>query len=516
VYLLKRAASNGISDGGEANVNGNNCTLDLNAAAKELQVQKRRIYDITNVLEGIGLIEKRTKNHIAWIGDETHEASSGSTSMTIIGKNGPTSERSAPESPPHIVRHNGPGALEAVSSGNLVQRGEEKSLAIDVDALKREERDLDRYIAYMSSLVKSYSKSPPDSKSGYEGGTNPWMYITKDELTSLSSLCEDTVIAVHAPMGTTLDVPDPDEGMRPGTRKFQMFLKSPGNEKIDVFLVQYGSCPQKEGGKIDCENVTSLCGAHDTEDKIPAKRKTSDICHAANLESAISNKRARLDDDTEDDTPLPYQSTPKLTPCLRNGSASPVSATPDKAKSGDLLSLSFYGRWENYKSVSGEESKKVTREQRDELNGDIATISTEGFGSPPRSSCTRNSGNASPRLRGREIEPSSSSSVVTHSDQSRANSSSSLTSPNREVEIRDGTSKDEELRMTGSMKGRLKSTRNLNSPLINTPQGSDSSGGGSFDFMDQNFDDDLINAGAFFGVPLSPNNHEFLDFPAND
>jgi len=28
--------------------------------------QKRRIYDITNVLEGIGLIEKRSKNVIYW------------------------------------------------------------------------------------------------------------------------------------------------------------------------------------------------------------------------------------------------------------------------------------------------------------------------------------------------------------------------------------------------------------------------------------------------------------------
>lgn len=28
--------------------------------------QKRRIYDITNVLEGIGLIEKETKNTIKW------------------------------------------------------------------------------------------------------------------------------------------------------------------------------------------------------------------------------------------------------------------------------------------------------------------------------------------------------------------------------------------------------------------------------------------------------------------
>jgi hypothetical protein len=31
-----------------------------------VQVQKRRIYDITNVLEGIGLIEKKLKNNIRW------------------------------------------------------------------------------------------------------------------------------------------------------------------------------------------------------------------------------------------------------------------------------------------------------------------------------------------------------------------------------------------------------------------------------------------------------------------
>ncbi len=118
------------------------------------------------------------------------------------------------------------------------------------------------------------------------------MYITKDELTSLSSLCEDTVIAVRAPAGTTLDVPDPDEGMRPGTRKFQMFLKSPGKEKIDVFLVQYGSCLQKDGEKVDCEKVASSSGPSTPEEKIPAKRKMSDKRQGADLESAVSNKRA--------------------------------------------------------------------------------------------------------------------------------------------------------------------------------------------------------------------------------
>ncbi|PWA30052.1 hypothetical protein CCH79_00009588 [Gambusia affinis] len=43
--------------------------LDLKVAADSLAVkQKRRIYDITNVLEGVGLIEKKNKNIIQWRG----------------------------------------------------------------------------------------------------------------------------------------------------------------------------------------------------------------------------------------------------------------------------------------------------------------------------------------------------------------------------------------------------------------------------------------------------------------
>lgn len=39
-------------------------TVDLNDAVSSLDVQKRRIYDITNVLEGIGYIQKFKKNKI--------------------------------------------------------------------------------------------------------------------------------------------------------------------------------------------------------------------------------------------------------------------------------------------------------------------------------------------------------------------------------------------------------------------------------------------------------------------
>ena len=50
----------------------NNGTIDLNDAVNQLKVQKRRIYDITNVLEGIGYIKKFTKNKIQMI-DQQNE-----------------------------------------------------------------------------------------------------------------------------------------------------------------------------------------------------------------------------------------------------------------------------------------------------------------------------------------------------------------------------------------------------------------------------------------------------------
>ena len=50
-------------------------TLDLNKASEGLGVQKRRINDITNILEGIGLVEKKSKNTVHWCGARNHDLS---------------------------------------------------------------------------------------------------------------------------------------------------------------------------------------------------------------------------------------------------------------------------------------------------------------------------------------------------------------------------------------------------------------------------------------------------------
>ena len=43
---------------------------DLNKFAAKLGVGKQRVYDITNMLDGIDLVEKKSKNNIRWIGSD--------------------------------------------------------------------------------------------------------------------------------------------------------------------------------------------------------------------------------------------------------------------------------------------------------------------------------------------------------------------------------------------------------------------------------------------------------------
>lgn len=176
-------------------------SLDLNQAAVTLSVQKRRIYDITNVLEGIGLIEKKSKNNIAWRGAA---ASALSTSVS---------------------RH-GEGSVHSEDMRQLKQ---------EMEDLKQEERDVKGHIQSMTALLQQ------------EGEQNTGlMYVTQEDLGKLPCYDAQTVIAIRAPQGTTLEVPDPDEGMANGERRYQIQLVS-SNGPVDIYLVN--APEQGEGGE---------------------------------------------------------------------------------------------------------------------------------------------------------------------------------------------------------------------------------------------------------------------------
>ncbi|XP_024389514.1 transcription factor E2FA isoform X3 [Physcomitrium patens] len=157
--------------------------LDLNKAADTLNVQKRRIYDITNVLEGIGLIEKKLKNRIRW-------------KRLGMARNAD-------------IKDDGAGTQT------------------EVEDLLNQESNLDESISEIREQLKNLSEDDHNKQ---------WLYVTEDDIKNLPCFQNETLIAIKAPLGTTLEVPDPDEAVEYPHRRFQILLRS-NMGPIDVYLV---------------------------------------------------------------------------------------------------------------------------------------------------------------------------------------------------------------------------------------------------------------------------------------
>nr|XP_045012607.1 transcription factor E2F1 [Jaculus jaculus] len=147
--------------------------VDLNWAAEVLKVQKRRIYDITNVLEGIQLIAKKSKNHIQWLG-----------SHTVVG----ISKR-----------------LEGLTQ--------------DLQQLQESEQQLDRLMHICSTQLRLLSEDSDSQRLAY---------VTCQDLRSIADPAEQMVMVIKAPPETQLQAVDSEE-------TFQISLKSKQGP-IDVFL----------------------------------------------------------------------------------------------------------------------------------------------------------------------------------------------------------------------------------------------------------------------------------------
>ncbi|THU49306.1 hypothetical protein C4D60_Mb06t08170 [Musa balbisiana] len=157
--------------------------LDLNNAAETLGVQKRRIYDITNVLEGIGLIEKKLKNKIRWKGQDNTRPGEVDDDLSV--------------------------------------------LQAEVEKLALQEHSLDDRISEMREKLGVLSEDVNNQK---------WLYMTEDDIKSLPCFQNETLIAIKAPHGTTLEVPDPDEAGDYLQRRYRIVLRSMMGP-IDVYLV---------------------------------------------------------------------------------------------------------------------------------------------------------------------------------------------------------------------------------------------------------------------------------------
>jgi len=128
-----------------------NGTVDLNKASQNLQVQKRRIYDITNVLEGVGLVEKKSKNTVHWCGDKSQIGPSQQTS---------------------------------------------------IDQLEAQEKELDDLIKNTELQIKLLNQD------------KQYAYVSYQDLRNVPRFKNQTIIAIKAPPEAKLHVPHPSDGLQ--------------------------------------------------------------------------------------------------------------------------------------------------------------------------------------------------------------------------------------------------------------------------------------------------------------
>jgi len=151
--------------------------LDLNVAAAKLNVQKRRIYDITNVLEGIGLIDKTSKNRVQWNGDVVTE--------------------------------------------EMKQKLE--SMRIETFQLEAQELEIEQRISECEKSIHYVLTSSENINH---------VYVTHNDIRNIDIFSDDTVMAIKAPAGTRMKIPTSDAG----SEKYQVLLTSQ-KDPISVYVV---------------------------------------------------------------------------------------------------------------------------------------------------------------------------------------------------------------------------------------------------------------------------------------
>ncbi|NWU55993.1 E2F6 factor, partial [Dromas ardeola] len=187
--------------------------LDLNEVATMLGVRKRRVYDITNVLDGIHLIQKRSKNLIQWVGSNRDQ---------VFGK--------APE---------------------------QQNLKDELSDLSAMEEALDELIKDCAHQLFELTEDKENAKYPFNSCITLTPYVTYQDIRSIQAFQEQIVIAIKAPEETKLEIPIPKEDC------IEVHVKSTKGP-IDVYLCEVEQ--EKPDAKTfeDTDTVTS-----ETEPSVP-------------------------------------------------------------------------------------------------------------------------------------------------------------------------------------------------------------------------------------------------------
>ncbi|AFN82601.1 E2F/DP transcription factor [Encephalitozoon romaleae SJ-2008] len=135
--------------------------VSIHQASIELNVGKRRIYDITNVLEGLGLLSKWSVSNAKWVG--------GSIDRYILDSE---------------------------------EKENQENISMDPENLLKGD-DLDETLCRLNEEISMLSQSEKNLANAY---------VTYSDLQSLPSLGGNLVFAVKAPSETTMEYPRYEKG----------------------------------------------------------------------------------------------------------------------------------------------------------------------------------------------------------------------------------------------------------------------------------------------------------------
>jgi hypothetical protein len=192
---------------------------------------------------------KQGKNHVSW---NENPPATAAEAVAADAKEKSDSDSEAIGSPPRITK-----------TTSVTNTAEFEELKSKLERLKEEERTVDRYLEYLKEQAAVYNGQQPPTREQLEAlppgvrDMSENMYVRFKDVTAMSEYKSETVIGIRAPTGTSLEVPDPDQGMKPGQRRFEMYLSSKGthggkNEKgepINVYLVQPRADQQNKAGR---------------------------------------------------------------------------------------------------------------------------------------------------------------------------------------------------------------------------------------------------------------------------
>ena len=137
-------------------------SININDLVNKLGVKKRRIYDITNVLQGIEYLQKSGKNEIIW-------------TKTITNKS------------------------KAKKKPSLIKKNNNNKQKLNKEELEKEKKELDDDIEKFKAEFNSIAK---------KGEFEEYGYITLDDIKNLSINKKVDLVVIKATKGTVMNVID--------------------------------------------------------------------------------------------------------------------------------------------------------------------------------------------------------------------------------------------------------------------------------------------------------------------